>query len=77
MPVGRPSNVQPNMISVSCHFSKDMVAHLAAKYEPLANIFAAEYRSNPGIRLLVSEVGFAEIGQKIDRTRERLLTLVA
>lgn len=27
-----------------------MVAHLAAKYEPLADIFAAEYGANPGIK---------------------------
>lgn len=54
-----------------------MVAHLAAKYGPLADIFAAEYRTNPGIGALVSDAGFAEIGAKIERTRERLLTLAA
>lgn len=54
-----------------------MVAHLAAKYEPLADIFAAEYRANPGISLLMSDAGFAEIGRKIDATRERLRALGA
>lgn len=54
-----------------------MVAHLAAKYGPLADIFAAEYRANPGISLLMSDAGFAEAGAKIDKTRERLLALAA
>jgi hypothetical protein len=54
-----------------------MVAHLAAKYLPLADIFAYEYRTNPGIGFLMSSTGYADIGLKIDNTRDRLLSLLA
>jgi (p)ppGpp synthase/HD superfamily hydrolase len=57
--------------------NKGMVAHLAAKYLPVVDIFAAEFRSNPVIATLVSDAGMAEIGIKIDATRTRLLALAA
>lgn len=57
--------------------NKGMVAHLAAKYLPLVDIFASEVRSNTQIPTLVSDSGMAEISNKIEATRTRLLSLAA
>lgn len=54
-----------------------VVAHLAAKYLPVADIFAAEFEANPAIRARVSAAGYEEIGLKLRASKERLTGLVA
>ena len=62
------NNVAPN---------KAMVAKLAAKYLPLADVFEAELvRNNAAIRALLSEHGYAEVERQVLAARGRLENLI-
>ena len=57
--------------------NEGMVGRLAAKYLPTADVFIYEFESNPGIRDLVSEEGYAEIASKLSAIKGRLSGLVS